>query len=158
MVGHGGSSAGSYLADPTSPIPSNYASIVATSTLRVKFSPPNDANQWSIHVIPILCSACLIENWSWVRFPFHSLIDTKQWSKISNRVYWAVCFERPCQQTGHERALFDWVGSTCVNVKKSIWKCRLWIRLYTCSVQMWDNPWWVQILVVGRRQKELDGP
>ena len=35
MVGHGGSSAGSYLADPTSPIPSHRASIVATSTLRV---------------------------------------------------------------------------------------------------------------------------
>ena len=36
MVGHGGSSAGSYLADPTSPLPSHCASIVATSTLRVK--------------------------------------------------------------------------------------------------------------------------
>ena len=36
MVGHGGSSACSYLADPTSPIPSHCASIVATSTLRVK--------------------------------------------------------------------------------------------------------------------------
>ena len=36
MVGHGGSSAGSYLADPTSPILSHCASIVATSTLRVK--------------------------------------------------------------------------------------------------------------------------
>ena len=36
MVGHGGSSAGSYLADPTSPIPSHSASIVATGTLRVK--------------------------------------------------------------------------------------------------------------------------
>ena len=36
MVGHGGSSAGSYVADPTSPIPSHCASIVVTSTLRVK--------------------------------------------------------------------------------------------------------------------------
>ena len=35
MVGHGGSSAGSYLADPTSPIPSHCASIVVASTLRV---------------------------------------------------------------------------------------------------------------------------
>ena len=35
MVGHGGSGAGSYLADPTSPIPSHCASIVVTSTLRV---------------------------------------------------------------------------------------------------------------------------
>ena len=37
MVGHGGSSAGSYLADPTSPIPSHCASIVTTSTVRVKW-------------------------------------------------------------------------------------------------------------------------
>ena len=36
MVGHGGSSAGSYLVDPTSPIPSHCASVVVTSTLRVK--------------------------------------------------------------------------------------------------------------------------
>ena len=35
MVGHGGSSAGSYLADPTSPIPSHCASIVVACTLRV---------------------------------------------------------------------------------------------------------------------------
>ena len=35
MVGHGGSSAGSYLADPTSPTPSHFASIVVTSTVRV---------------------------------------------------------------------------------------------------------------------------
>ena len=38
MVGHGGSSAGSYLADPTSPIPSDSALIVATSTLRVNIA------------------------------------------------------------------------------------------------------------------------
>ena len=38
MVGHGGSSAGSYLADPTSPIPSHCASIVATSTLGVNLA------------------------------------------------------------------------------------------------------------------------
>ena len=34
MVGHGGSSASSYLADPTSPIPFHCASIVVTSTLK----------------------------------------------------------------------------------------------------------------------------
>ena len=34
MVGHGGSSAGLYLANPTSPISSHCASIVTTSTLR----------------------------------------------------------------------------------------------------------------------------
>ena len=39
MVGHGGSSACLYLADLTSPIPSHCASIVATSTVRVKMLP-----------------------------------------------------------------------------------------------------------------------
>ena len=39
MVGHGGSSAGLYLANPTSPIPTHCASIVATSTVRVKLRP-----------------------------------------------------------------------------------------------------------------------
>ena len=38
MVRHGESSAGSYLADPTSFIPSHCASIVATSTLRVNIN------------------------------------------------------------------------------------------------------------------------
>ena len=38
MVGHGRSSAGSYLADPTSPIPFHCASIVETSTVRVNSS------------------------------------------------------------------------------------------------------------------------
>ena len=38
MVGHGGSSAGSYLTDPTSRIPSHCASIVVTSTVRVKMN------------------------------------------------------------------------------------------------------------------------
>ena len=37
MFGHGGSSAGSYLADPTSPIPSHCGSIVVTNTLRVNY-------------------------------------------------------------------------------------------------------------------------
>ena len=37
MVGHGGSSAGLYLADPTFPIPSHCASVIVTSTLRVKY-------------------------------------------------------------------------------------------------------------------------
>ena len=55
MVGHGGSSAGSYLADPTSPIPSHCASIVATSTVRVKSqarSPFIRQRQWQ----------CLLQN------------------------------------------------------------------------------------------------
>ena len=48
MVGHGGSSAGSYLADPTSPIPSHCASIVVTSTVRVKeFNKEGSFSCWS---------------------------------------------------------------------------------------------------------------
>ena len=40
MVGHGGSSAVSYLADPTSPNPSHCASVVAISTVRVSCELP----------------------------------------------------------------------------------------------------------------------
>ena len=50
MVGHGGSSAGSYLADPTSPITSHCASIVATSTSRV--NTPGDS--WLCDLMPPL--------------------------------------------------------------------------------------------------------
>ena len=53
MVGHGGSSAGSYLADPTTPIPSHCASIVTTSTLRVKLvnhqKPQKECTATSFH-------------------------------------------------------------------------------------------------------------
>ena len=53
MVGHGGSSAGSYLADPTSPISSHCASIVTTSTVRVKSASPSPSSHAVlIHVIP----------------------------------------------------------------------------------------------------------
>ena len=56
MVGHGGSSAGSYLADPTSPIPSHCASIVATSTLRVNKSAFAARVLYPSNV-PLLCCA-----------------------------------------------------------------------------------------------------
>ena len=53
MVRHGGSSAGSYLADPTSPIPSHCASTVATSTLRVN----SDAIlSRQVHQVVFICS------------------------------------------------------------------------------------------------------
>ena len=58
MVGHGGSSAGSYLADPTSPIPSHCASIVVTSTLRVngvKFRGLGDCYKAIVAVHKIIC-------------------------------------------------------------------------------------------------------
>ena len=54
MVGHGGS-AGSYLADPTSPIPSHCASIVTTSTLRVKHALLTSVSN-IIHVMLIISS------------------------------------------------------------------------------------------------------
>ena len=49
MVGHGGSGAGSYLADPTFPIPSHCASVVMTSTLRVKLTRIKCC--WGTHVV-----------------------------------------------------------------------------------------------------------
>ena len=58
MVGHGGSSASSYLADPTSPIPSHCASIVVTSTVRVKESM---LLQNHTHVCQVLLNSHLLE-------------------------------------------------------------------------------------------------
>ena len=64
MVGHGISSAGSYLADPTSPIPSHYAvnvlfkspsaSIVVTSTL-VNRAPEDPAISPHVQVAGKMC-------------------------------------------------------------------------------------------------------
>ena len=51
IVGHGVSSAGSYLADPTSPIPSHCASVVATSTVRVNTGAFTLPRQWSLITI-----------------------------------------------------------------------------------------------------------
>ena len=65
MVGHEGSSAGSYLTDPTSPIPSHCASIVATSTLRVKFSlyrPFLHSVTWQVCMIKFHFSCLLLQN------------------------------------------------------------------------------------------------
>ena len=71
MVGHGGSSAGSYLADPTSPIPSHCASIVATSTVRVKHHCVQNlkyihSNEIGHHLQApffISCKACCDKQW-----------------------------------------------------------------------------------------------
>ena len=64
MVGHGGSSAGSYLADPTSPIPSHCASTVATSTVRVKKKYGPALHQMSLHYTnparPFLGDVCAV--------------------------------------------------------------------------------------------------
>ena len=49
MVGHRGSSAGSYLADPISAIPSHCASIVVTSTLRVKVISHEHTRKFAIY-------------------------------------------------------------------------------------------------------------
>ena len=59
MVGHGGSSAGSYLADPTSPIPSHCASIVATNTLRVNWMADRVDGQYEMGV---KCCKYALEN------------------------------------------------------------------------------------------------
>ena len=63
MVGHGGSSAGSYLGDPTSLIPSHCASIVAASTLRV--------NQVNVSCFRY-CFVCVI----YITFPFYAMYRT----------------------------------------------------------------------------------
>ena len=67
MVGHGGSSAGSYLADPTSPIPSHCASIVVTSTLRVS------------HI-----TSGLMKKWQW-------MLPLRKWHIMWTFYYYWIC-------------------------------------------------------------------
>ena len=57
MVRHGGSSAGSYPADPTSPIPSHCASIVVTSTLKHNIVTLM-ATHWSLDYL--FCLTCFV--------------------------------------------------------------------------------------------------
>ena len=64
MVGHGGSSAGSYLADPTSPIPSHCASIVMTGTVRVNYW-HNFATFWKL---PCCATQRMLAGWCLVAF------------------------------------------------------------------------------------------
>ena len=90
MVGHGGSSASSYLADPTSPIPSHCASIVATSTVRVKDKDGlllgNIRNSLSSSRLPIEVQYhSWGQIWIWIyRITFHCFvykcpIDRRNW-------------------------------------------------------------------------------
>ena len=84
MVGHGGSSAGSYLANPTSPIPSHCASIVATSTLRAKTislldinklameSTPKNTRNFSFGELITIYHACYINYKSRLTFTFRT--------------------------------------------------------------------------------------
>ena len=67
MVGHGGSSAGSYLADPTSPIPSHCASSVVTSTLRSnecdvspECSHKPGQQSANLHIALLLCTSAIL--------------------------------------------------------------------------------------------------
>ena len=77
MVGHGGSSAGSYLADPTSPIPSHCASIVVTSTLR-----GNIEGGRLLEVLLFVHKMQLsIADWVWVTN------DAVQWCRFSAKVF-----------------------------------------------------------------------
>ena len=72
MVGHGGSSAGSYLTDPTSPIPSHCASIVVASTVRVnKFADINPVH----FILHFLCElAGLVQMCNLSSFKYCTLV------------------------------------------------------------------------------------
>ena len=72
MVGHGGSSAGSYLADPTSPIPSHCASIVMTSTLRVNYDSSLSQKKSQNTLIIVRTHECFLAMCSVVTGAIHS--------------------------------------------------------------------------------------
>ena len=63
MVGHGGSSAGLYLADPTSPMPSHCASIVATSSARVNVWSNNQICQFKAQHAPFEVKLAIVHTY-----------------------------------------------------------------------------------------------
>ena len=109
MVGHGGSSAGSYLADPTSPIPSHCATVIlfkkcptasiVTSTLRVTSWKDNEL---CFMVYPCLC---LSDRNAWIitkYVPFWSLfhgshfpvfvLGSPDYSELRFMLLFCACF------------------------------------------------------------------
>ena len=84
MVGHGGSSAGSYLAYPTSPIPSHCASIVMTSTLRV--------NIWNIAPKSTIRTQQIIKSAGCLRF----YISFQAFTSL--HLFFMQCCPRNCEQ------------------------------------------------------------
>ena len=85
MVGHGGSSAGSYLADPTFPIPSHFASVVTNSTLRVKILCPCVVFSYRLmNILPFASG----EHSDWERsLAALTALERSQWAKIRNKYF-----------------------------------------------------------------------
>ena len=112
MVGHGGSSAGSYLADYTSPIPSHCASIVATSTVRVK-----RAQSFCLHLWWELCFTDLTNSGGRRRgkITTHSFVHILPFSSLKLFPRSWVLFFRLLTQ------LFVCASLVCRNVSLSFW-------------------------------------
>ena len=129
MVGHGGSSAGSYIANPTSPIPSHCASIVVTSTLRVK---PH----------PIRCSL------------YHQY-DHNTPSIFNHTTFPIRCpslhFLQILSFHPHPRTPFTWELMSIYKFesKQLIWRlCKLVLRIWTHKSQVWVH-WLCPITLFG---------
>ena len=119
MVGHGGSSSGSYLADPTSPIPSHCSSIATTSTLRVNvliFSLlfQRDKTTWPRHIVVIIqmieCSAnehLITSMWRFIilhLFSFITVLFHKDCSSVSG-IHWGFSILKTEEQSLRNRTV-----------------------------------------------------
>ena len=104
MVGHGGSSAGSYLADPTSPIPSHCASIVVTSTVRVNItiSIPHLSTQSNLLDVGLLAGASCPP--TAYRNPLHVATPTPPLRRVigAHRDHLLVCGSKHSTDRRHE--------------------------------------------------------
>ena len=114
MVGHGGSSAGSYLADPTSPIPSHCVSIVVTSTLRV--------NVFCFVCVVGILPSCQDYRYAGYETTYTYLVDPDgaDNGKRSNVPYFALHCYMPVDQpvgiaiVGHDHGVGPGPVSTCI--------------------------------------------
>ena len=99
MVGHGGSSAGLYLADPTSPIPSHCASIVATSTLTVKGSPKISHSLaidpcWVVRLEVVSVCWCIYSSHCVTRLPPSKKMKMEMKANWLGAWLWVKCYVR----------------------------------------------------------------
>ena len=106
MVGHGGSSAGSYLADHTSHTPSHCALIVVTSTVRVNWRTNSVTSRIDSSWLACTCtSPCPLT----VEYP---PTDDQYWAfspKIQGQIFspWIILIPKWYMSTEHEGSEFE---------------------------------------------------
>ena len=144
MVGHGGSSAGSYLADPTSPIPSHCAPIVVTSTVIVYINSMANAQYYSMELIRHHCAkkpVTTMLTYPWKGTVLHCNYLGNTWKPLVLMTLHFDYHPRKCSGNNQSAGSSAPVVSRCFpggyNVKLYISRGRLvwWLLAFLCCTQ-----------------------